>query len=163
MATLGQKINKITYENNIHLSELAQELGTSQQYVSQIVNDATKLSIEVLQRIANFLGVTVEYLISDDSRYKLFFEYLNCFNIDFKQIIVDTSKYKDKSNYERVSKNIRYICKEKGISTNKLSELTNLSSVTIYNIMSKKCIAKFESILCIAMILGVTVETLYSD
>lgn len=63
---IGSKINKLMNEKNINANELANKVGVAPTTLySMIKRDSKKADIEVLIKIANELGVSVEYF-SDD-------------------------------------------------------------------------------------------------
>ena len=71
---IGSKINNLMNEKNINANELANRVGVAPTTLySMIKRDSKKADIEVLIRIANELGVSVEYF-SDD--------YVSSHNVD---------------------------------------------------------------------------------
>lgn len=63
---IGSKINNLMNEQNINANELANRVGVAPTTLySMIKRDSKKADIEVLIKIANELGVSVEYF-SDD-------------------------------------------------------------------------------------------------
>lgn len=63
---IGSKINTLMNEKNINANELANRVGVAPTTLySMIKRDSKKADIEVLIKIANELGVSVEYF-SDD-------------------------------------------------------------------------------------------------
>lgn len=68
MSKLGSKINKHRKEKKLTLERLAQLSGISKSYLWELENKASKSpSAEILERIANNLGVTTSYLLNDTS------------------------------------------------------------------------------------------------
>lgn len=61
--SLGRRINEILGEKNILQKDLARALGVQKSAVSYFMNDARKPNIQQLGMIADFLGVTTDYLL----------------------------------------------------------------------------------------------------
>lgn len=63
---IGSKINTLMNEKNINTNELANRVGVAPTTLySMIKRDNKKVDIEVLIKIANELGVSVEYFSAD--------------------------------------------------------------------------------------------------
>ena len=67
MALLGKKIQKLRKDKGLTLEGLAQAIGSGKSYVWELENRDISPSGERLNKIAEELGVTPEYL-TDDSR-----------------------------------------------------------------------------------------------
>jgi len=65
---LGKVIRELRTEFEISQIQLAKALGVSKQSVSNWENENILPSIEMLARIANYFGVTCDYLLEMDSR-----------------------------------------------------------------------------------------------
>lgn len=66
---IGSKLSKLIEANNTNPNELARKVGVSPQTIYSIIKrDSKKADIEVLLRIAEFFGVTVEYFVEEDSK-----------------------------------------------------------------------------------------------
>lgn len=64
---IGNKLSKLIEANNTNPNELAKKVGVSPQTIYSIIKrDSKKADIEVLLRIANTFGVTVEYFVDED-------------------------------------------------------------------------------------------------
>jgi transcriptional regulator with XRE-family HTH domain len=61
---IGQRIKKIRKEKRFTQEKLAEILEISTVYVSQMENGKTKLSLEMLVRIANLLNVAPGYFLT---------------------------------------------------------------------------------------------------
>ena len=65
--TLGQKIRALRKEKQLTLDELAIQTDSSKSYIWELENRPTaRPSAEKIQRIAEVLGVTSEYLINEE-------------------------------------------------------------------------------------------------
>ena len=62
--SLGQRIRKRRQVLKITQQELAQALGVSPQHVSLIEQDKTTPSFTLLPKLAEQLGVSIDYLVS---------------------------------------------------------------------------------------------------
>ena len=66
---IGSKLSKLIEANNTNPNELARKVGVSPQTIYSIIKrDSKKADIEVLLRIAEIFGVTVEYFVEEDSK-----------------------------------------------------------------------------------------------
>lgn len=62
---LGNKIKSIRQSKNLTQDYIANAIGCNVSHVSNIENNHTKVSLNVLFSIADVLGVTMDYLLSD--------------------------------------------------------------------------------------------------
>ena len=63
---IGTKLSKLIEMNKTNPSELAKKVGVSPQTIYSIIKrDSKKADIEVLLKIADIFGVTVEYFVDD--------------------------------------------------------------------------------------------------
>jgi transcriptional regulator with XRE-family HTH domain len=60
--TLGQRIREVRRRNNVTLRELAEEVGVTESFVSQVERGVANPSMATLRRIADALGATVASL-----------------------------------------------------------------------------------------------------
>lgn len=65
---LNQKIRELRNLRSISQVELASALGVTKQSVSNWENDNIQPSIEMLIKLANFFGVSTDYLLGIDDR-----------------------------------------------------------------------------------------------
>ncbi len=66
---IGNKLSELLEVNNMNPNELAKKVGVAPTTIySMIKRDSKKADIEVLLKIANILGVTVEYFVDEDSK-----------------------------------------------------------------------------------------------
>lgn len=63
--TLGQKIKKARMQKKLSQSELAEAADVYQKNVSRYEQDTTVPSATALKKIADVLGVTTDYLLSE--------------------------------------------------------------------------------------------------
>lgn len=64
---IGQKIVSLRGAKGIKQNEISDKLQIDRSYYSRLEKDAdTKMSIEQLKKVAEVLGVTIEYLINYD-------------------------------------------------------------------------------------------------
>lgn len=74
--TLGKRLEKLRVEKNLTIVELAEIFHVSKSTISAYENDARKPNLEILLELADFYGVTVDYLLgkSDDRNIYLALE-----------------------------------------------------------------------------------------
>lgn len=65
--TLGQKIARLRKEKNYTQEDLAKKFNVSTQAVSKWENDLSAPDISILKDLAKTLGVTVDYLLSNET------------------------------------------------------------------------------------------------
>ena len=66
---IAENISRLRENQGISQGDLAMEAGVSRQYIFQIENCEKNISLEALSRIADALGVNVEFLIRENSFY----------------------------------------------------------------------------------------------
>lgn len=65
---IGTKLSTLMDSNNTNANELAKKVGVSPQTIYSIIKrDSKKADIEVLLKIADILGVTAEYFVSENT------------------------------------------------------------------------------------------------
>ena len=62
--SLGQRVKESREKLKITQQELAQALGVTPQHISAIEQDKRALSLALLPKLANELGVSIDYLVS---------------------------------------------------------------------------------------------------
>jgi len=62
---LGLKIKKIRQENGLTQDKLAEMVSCNTSHISNIENNHTKVSLNVLLAIANVLNTSIDYLLSE--------------------------------------------------------------------------------------------------
>lgn len=64
-AELGIKIKEIRQSRGLTQDDLAELVGCNTSHISNIENDHTKVSLNVLLAIANALDTSIDYLLSE--------------------------------------------------------------------------------------------------
>ena len=67
--TIGRRIHRLRKRADITQQILAEKIGTSTAYISQLERGAKGISIENLVNIANALGVTADTILGDSMRH----------------------------------------------------------------------------------------------
>lgn len=65
--TLGQRIARLRKEKKYTQDDLAKKFNVSTQAVSKWENDLSAPDISILKELANTLGVTIDYLLSNET------------------------------------------------------------------------------------------------
>jgi len=65
MATLGQKLREIRHQKDLKLNEVAQGADLSISFISLIERDKASISVENLQKLANFYNVRLFEIFQD--------------------------------------------------------------------------------------------------
>ncbi len=81
LGTLSENIKKLRLLRGISQVTLAKELSVTKQCVSNWENDNVLPSIEVLQKIADYFGVSTDYLLGRKSE-----NYINTSGLTDEQI-----------------------------------------------------------------------------
>ncbi|EIW20753.1 MULTISPECIES: helix-turn-helix domain-containing protein [Pelosinus] len=63
---VGDNLRNIMMENKIPAKELAGKLGISPTHLSYVINNKRNPSLELMENIANILGVTMSELLKDN-------------------------------------------------------------------------------------------------
>lgn len=80
---LGKRIREERLKLNLTQEKLAEEVNLSTAYIGQIERGERSLTLENLAAVANRLGVTIDYLLSDsvfsdsDGQYHLWCQLMN--------------------------------------------------------------------------------------
>ncbi len=80
---LGKRIREERLRLNLTQERLAEDVNLSTAYIGQIERGERSLTLETLVAIANRLGVTIDYLLSDsivpdsDGEYRLWRQLMN--------------------------------------------------------------------------------------
>lgn len=68
---IGDRVKRLRQEKKMSLTELAEQAGVAKSYLSSLErNLQSNPSIQFLEKIANVLGVTVEYFIQNNQNTK---------------------------------------------------------------------------------------------
>lgn len=95
---IGQRIKKIRKQKQFTQEKLAENLEISTVYISQVENGKTKLSLEMLVRIANLLNTDPGYFITgiaysnEDYLKSDISHILRDFSPSQRQLIIDIAK-----------------------------------------------------------------------
>lgn len=66
---IGSKLSELLEINNTNPNELAKKIGVSPQTIYSIIKrDSKKADIEVLLKISDMFGVSVEYFVDEEAR-----------------------------------------------------------------------------------------------
>lgn len=63
MPTVGERIREIRDKRGMTQEKLAEAAGISKSFLSEIENDKTNVGAQILLRIANKLGASMDYLL----------------------------------------------------------------------------------------------------
>lgn len=92
---LGKRIREKRQRLNLTQAQLAEEINISDTYMGAIERGERSLTLDTLVRLANRLGVTVDYLLSDyvsdtDSNIvEQFKQIIDCQPLERKQMAVN--------------------------------------------------------------------------
>lgn len=64
----GSRLKSILENNDISQKDFAEKLEITEATLSRYINNLIVPKIEIVDKMANFLGVTVDYLIGNDKR-----------------------------------------------------------------------------------------------
>ena len=65
--TLGQRIARLRKEKKLTQEDLAKKFNVTTQAISKWENDLSAPDISILKELANTLGVTIDYLLSNET------------------------------------------------------------------------------------------------
>lgn len=65
---MGQRVRKLRQEHGMSQTELAKKVGVGQAHISDIELNHNAPSMDVLVRLAEALGVTVDDLLNEERR-----------------------------------------------------------------------------------------------
>lgn len=60
---IGKKVKNLRISRDLYQSELAQRVGVTQTHISDIENGKKTPSLDLIIRISNSLGCSVDYLV----------------------------------------------------------------------------------------------------
>jgi transcriptional regulator with XRE-family HTH domain len=69
--SLGQKITKIRKEKKMSQIDIANAVGVSRDAISKYERDDNTPSVEVAKKIAKTLGVSLDYLVSEEDNLEV--------------------------------------------------------------------------------------------
>ena len=71
MPTVGERIREIRDKRGMTQEKLAEAAGLSKSFLSEVENDKSNISSQILLRIANELGASMDYLLDGTVREAL--------------------------------------------------------------------------------------------
>lgn len=102
--SIGKRIKQTRIDLGISQAKLGEKLGVTQQMIAQFENSGKNPKLETLNRIADALGVTTEYLLGVESRGTSFTTFLwdDPFSVaGFEVIPIGEDLYKMKNYAEK--------------------------------------------------------------
>lgn len=96
--SLGKRIREERLKLNLTQERLAEDVDLSTAYIGQIERGERSLTLDNLIAVANRLGVTVDYLLSDsavptgDSQYKLWSQLMDGRTEEEKRLAINMVK-----------------------------------------------------------------------
>jgi len=66
---VGERFKKLREESGLTQGQIAEYLGVNQSYISRYEKNERKLSVDLLEKLANLFGCSIEYFTSSDSQY----------------------------------------------------------------------------------------------
>ena len=92
---LGQRVREERLKLNLTQAKLAEDIDVSDGYMGQIERGERNLALDTLVRLANRLGVSVDYLLkdsvvsTDDSMLEQFRQLTDSKSAEHKQMAID--------------------------------------------------------------------------
>lgn len=143
---LGDKIKELRKVNKVTQQQLADAIGFSRSAVGMLESNKNGASPDKLKELADFFGVTVDYLLTDDNSIKnkeheLISKNADIINFSKGEIILDKKMLGDRVKELRIRRNL---------TQKQLADDLNLSQSTIGMIESGKRDASNELLIKIA-------------
>lgn len=91
---LGENIRRLRQERGLNQEELGRRVGASKQSVSNWENGNIAPSIDLLIRLADFFGVSTDYLLGRQSQRTLDVEGLSDIQATHIQLLIDDLRNK---------------------------------------------------------------------
>lgn len=107
---VGMRVKETRNLNQISQADLAEQIDMSVSYISHIETAKKQASLEVLVRIANALGVTVDYLLNGNQTNDSV-EYRTALT----RLIEDCTSYEKRIIYEIASATKKSLQENKGL------------------------------------------------
>ena len=67
---IGKKLRHILIDKNVQQKELATAAGTSEAYISYILDDIKPPSLAVLKKISDYLEISIDMLLADENNIR---------------------------------------------------------------------------------------------
>lgn len=71
---LGEKIRTLRKAKNMKQQELAEKLGVHSKHISRYENNLSKPSLEILLKLRDIFGVSLDYLVVDEDSQDFHFK-----------------------------------------------------------------------------------------
>ncbi len=66
---IGEKFKKLREESGLTQGQIAGYLGVDQSYISRYEKNERHLSVDLLEKLSNLFGCSIDYFTSEDSHY----------------------------------------------------------------------------------------------
>jgi len=70
LTLVGERFKKLREESGLSQKQIAGYLNVDQSYISRYEKNERQLSLDMLEKLSNLFGCSIEYFISEDSAYK---------------------------------------------------------------------------------------------
>ncbi len=67
---MGEKIKKLREESGLKQSQIAEYLNVDQSYISRFEKNERPLSVDILEKLSNLFGCSIEYFTTNNDKYK---------------------------------------------------------------------------------------------
>jgi transcriptional regulator with XRE-family HTH domain len=67
---VGEKFKRLREESGLTQGQVAEYLNVNQSYISRYEKNERQLSVDLLEKLSNLFGCSIDYFTSDDSQYK---------------------------------------------------------------------------------------------
>lgn len=65
--SIGEKIKKLRQEKDVSQAELGEIVGVHEKHISRYERGISQPSAEILRKMADFFGVSIDFLVSEDN------------------------------------------------------------------------------------------------
>ncbi|MCM1154246.1 MAG: helix-turn-helix domain-containing protein [Roseburia sp.] len=142
---IGDNIRECRKKAKLSQKELGKKLGVSQQHIAQYERGKRQPKIETLRKIANALGVSIDYLKTGKSTDEL-----------WKEIMKDVYK-------SSIGQNIREQREKQGLTQKELADYTGLTEATVQECEESKDLPPLEIIKKISLFLAININKIVED
>lgn len=66
---IGEKFKTLREESGLTQGQIAEYLGVNQSYISRYEKNERQLSVDLLEKLSNLFGCSIDYFTSEDSHY----------------------------------------------------------------------------------------------
>lgn len=67
---IGEKFKRLRESSNLSQAQIAAYINVDQSLISRYEKNERQLSVDLLEKLSNLFGCSIEYFTSDDSKYK---------------------------------------------------------------------------------------------